>query len=391
VGLSLRIAFALTFLASVTARPAHSDATTPSWLPARPGRYVTDTTGRLDAARLAALNEKLAAFERQTSTQVLVYVAAKLPAGTTLEEFANQAFHAWGIGQKGRDNGVLFVVFLDDRAMRIEVGYGLEGALPDARTRQITGTSVKPLFKEGDYVGGVEAGADAILAAARGEAYVGRERGEPVTETTEAPWKPFAIIGIIPALIVYFVRRRQATWWKAALLAVGAGAKTTGGFLVLVGLVIESGASIRLGLLLLPLGAGPGVISQTIASWSKQKKRPELARLQRAWLGLRLMALFAAGFLGWPVRAAALWCVAVLGSGALLCLAAANGIEKARGARIRGILSPIAYATAVGVLPFLRAAVEAGAWPPGLVITLLAGAFVGVALRADSFRAPRSR
>jgi uncharacterized protein len=145
-------------------------------VPPRPARYATDLTGRLPAARVSSLNERLAAFERQTSTQVLIYVDSRVPANTTLDEFANRAFKEWGIGQKGKDNGVLFVVFLDDRVMRIEVGYGLEGALPDARAKQITSDFVKPRFKAGDYAGGVEAAADQIMAAARGEPYRGTGR-----------------------------------------------------------------------------------------------------------------------------------------------------------------------------------------------------------------------
>jgi uncharacterized protein len=164
------------FAALTLAAPPRAATPQSPVVPARPARYVTDLTGRVPAARVSALNEKLAAFERLTSTQVLVYVDSRVPAGTTLDEFANLAFRQWGIGQKGKDNGVLFVAFLDDRVMRLEVGYGLEGALPDARAKQITSDYVKPRFKAGDYAGGLEAAADQILTAARGEAYQGTGR-----------------------------------------------------------------------------------------------------------------------------------------------------------------------------------------------------------------------
>jgi uncharacterized protein len=142
-------------------------------VPPRPDRYATDRAGVTDAARLAALNERLAQFERETSNQVLVYVDRRVPAGTTLEEFATAALGAWGVGQKGKDNGVVFFAFIDDRKMRIEVGYGLEGAVPDARANRIIEEQVKPRFRSGDFTGGVEQAAVELMKAARGEPYQG--------------------------------------------------------------------------------------------------------------------------------------------------------------------------------------------------------------------------
>jgi len=107
-----------------------------------------------------------------------------MPVGWTLEEFANRAFHEWGIGQKGKSNGLLFLVFVEDRKMRVEVGYGLEGAIPDARSHRITDETVKPFFRNGDFAGGIEAGVDALLAAARGEPY--RGTGQTAARQTAA-------------------------------------------------------------------------------------------------------------------------------------------------------------------------------------------------------------
>src|SRR5262245_30127583 len=194
----LEAAIALAFAAGPPAAAA------PAASPPKPSRYVTDQAGVIPAARLSALNEKLAAFERETSNQVLVYVDRRLPADTTIEEVANEAVRTWGVGQKGRSNGALFFVFVDDHAMRLEVGYGLEGAIPDARAKQITSDVVKPFFKKGDYAGGVEAGVDAILRAARGEGYAGR--GRTVAEGGRArPRAP----GLLPG-------------WAGRVLAFGA-------------------------------------------------------------------------------------------------------------------------------------------------------------------------
>lgn len=142
----------------------------------KPSRYVTDRAAVLPAPRAAALNEKLAEFERQSSDQILVYVDRRVPEGTTLEELGAKSIREWGVGQKEKSNGLIFFVFTDDRKMRVEVGYGLEGAIPDARAHRITDEIVKPSFRSGDFAGGIEAGVDALLSAARGEPFAGTGR-----------------------------------------------------------------------------------------------------------------------------------------------------------------------------------------------------------------------
>jgi uncharacterized protein len=163
-------------LALLGASPAPWAHAAPVPLPPRPTQYATDRAQVFPSARLAALNEKLATFERVTSNQVLVYVDRSLPPGTSLDEMGATAIREWGVGQKGNSNGVILFVFTGDRALRLEVGYGLEGVLPDARARQITSDVVKPFFKKGDYAGGIEAGVEAVLAAVRGEGFQGTGR-----------------------------------------------------------------------------------------------------------------------------------------------------------------------------------------------------------------------
>jgi uncharacterized protein len=181
-------------------------------LPPKPDRYVTDRAGAISADRAAALNEKLAAFERETSSQVLVYVDRKVPEGTTLEEFTNKAFHAWGVGQKGNSNGVAFFLFTDDRRMRMEVGYGLEGALPDARAHRIDAEIIAPLLKAGDVAGALDAGTDAIFAAARGEPYKGtgrtaaEGRTEPRNNNISVLLFPICFVGGLFVLVALLSR-----------------------------------------------------------------------------------------------------------------------------------------------------------------------------------------
>jgi uncharacterized protein len=169
--------------------------------PPKPGRYVTDLVAAIPADRAQALNEKLATFERETSNQILVYVDGKVPEGTTLEEFTNRAFHAWGVGQKGKSNGVVFFLFTLDRKMRMEVGYGLEGALPDARAHRIDAEIIAPLLKAGDVAGALDAGTDAIFAAARGEPYKGTGRTAAETTRTAMPDHDGAIF-LVPILLL---------------------------------------------------------------------------------------------------------------------------------------------------------------------------------------------
>jgi len=138
-------------------------------VPPKPARYVTDKAGVLDAARAEQLNARLEQFERETGNQFLVWIDRHLPETTTIEEFTVNAMKAWGVGQAKVNNGLLFAAFIDDRKLRIEVGYGLEGAIPDAIASRIREDEITPRFKAGDYTGGVEAGMDALMAAAKGE------------------------------------------------------------------------------------------------------------------------------------------------------------------------------------------------------------------------------
>ena len=200
----------------------------------KPEGYATDRAGVIPAERLAALNDSLAAFERETSNQIVVYVDRRLPEDTTLEELATDTFRRWGIGQKDRANGVLFLVFVDDRAMRVEVGYGLEGAIPDARAKRITGEVVRPLFKKGDYAGGIEAGAQALMAAARGEGHAGT--GRTVAETAPptpplAPWTLATtfVTGLVP-FVIGLARRRKTGRRLPGILAMACAAAAIAAF-----------------------------------------------------------------------------------------------------------------------------------------------------------------
>jgi uncharacterized protein len=138
-------------------------------LPAKPAHYFNDYASLIDATTAQQLDQRLQDFERQTSNQILVVIYPSLPADATLEDYTQDAFRAWKPGQQGRNNGAILFVFVKDRKMRIQTGYGLEGALPDAICKRIISDEMAPRFQAGDYGGGITAAVNAMIAATRGE------------------------------------------------------------------------------------------------------------------------------------------------------------------------------------------------------------------------------
>lgn len=130
---------------------------------------VIDQTGTLDAIQRKGLDDKLAAFEKEKGTQIVV-----LMVPTTKPEddasYANRVANAWKIGRKEVGDGILVVVAKDDRRIRIEVAKTLEGAVPDLAARQVIDEAITPKFRQGDFAGGLQAGVDQLMARVRGEA-----------------------------------------------------------------------------------------------------------------------------------------------------------------------------------------------------------------------------
>lgn len=139
---------------------------------------VMDLTGTLDPAALAAIESKLAAFEQERGSQVVVLMVAST-APEDIADYTQRLGDAWKIGRKEVGDGVLFVIAKDDRRLRIATAKTLEGAIPDLMARRILDQAVTPAFRNGDYAGGIAAGVDQILARIRGEAL-------PLPEATPA-------------------------------------------------------------------------------------------------------------------------------------------------------------------------------------------------------------
>jgi len=136
--------------------------------PPAPAHYFNDYAGVVAPDVAARLDQKLKAFDDQTSSQIVVAVFPELPS-PSLEDFTVRAAQAWRVGRSKLSNGAVLFVFVKDRKMRIETGYGLEGALPDATAHRIIDERITPAFRNNDYAGGLEAGIDAMMAATRGE------------------------------------------------------------------------------------------------------------------------------------------------------------------------------------------------------------------------------
>jgi uncharacterized protein len=132
------------------------------------GTWVTDTAGALSPDTIARLNQKIGEIHTSHGIEMAVVVIRSLD-GLSIEETAERIFNRWGIGKKGKDNGILFLWATGDRKVRIEVGYGLEGVIPDGKAGAILDTYVIPRFRASEFERGVLAGVDATLAAARSE------------------------------------------------------------------------------------------------------------------------------------------------------------------------------------------------------------------------------
>ena len=123
---------------------------------------VTDLTGTLSPSDRQALESKLHDWEARTGNQLVVLIVPST-APEPIEEYSLRVAEAWKIGQKGKDNGALFLIAKDDKHMRIEVGYGFEGVLTDVTSRRIIGETVAPYFKQGQFAQGINAGVDRII------------------------------------------------------------------------------------------------------------------------------------------------------------------------------------------------------------------------------------
>ncbi|HLS86928.1 MAG TPA: TPM domain-containing protein [Burkholderiales bacterium] len=136
--------------------------------PVPPIARVVDQTGTLTPEQVAALSQMLESFEKRKGSQIAV-VMVPTTGEETIEQYALRVAEQWQLGRKGVDDGALLAIAKDDRALRIEVGYGLEGPLNDAVAKRIVSDIIVPRFRQGDFFGGVSAGVGAMISVAEGE------------------------------------------------------------------------------------------------------------------------------------------------------------------------------------------------------------------------------
>jgi uncharacterized protein len=177
-----------TLVALAAAEPAGAQSLQP--VPPLAAR-VTDLTDTLKAADRAALEDKLAAFEARKGAQIVVLVVPTTQP-EAIEQYSIRVVDAWKLGREKPDDGALLLVAMQDRALRIEVGRGLEGALTDLVSNRIIDETITPRFREGDFAGGISAGVDRMIAVVD---------GEPLPDT-EAHWSegPQRIANVLPLL-----------------------------------------------------------------------------------------------------------------------------------------------------------------------------------------------
>ena len=166
-------------------------ATAAEVIPPRPEAYFNDYARVVSSATATELNRQLEQFERDTSSQILVAVYPKMQSDSSIEDYTVRVAQSWGVGQKNKNNGAVLFVFVQDRKLYIQVGYGLEGVLPDALAKRIIENEIKPHLRNGNFDSGLRAGVTAILQAAKGE-YKGT--GHTVADRSSQPFWPTPLI-----------------------------------------------------------------------------------------------------------------------------------------------------------------------------------------------------
>jgi uncharacterized protein len=138
-------------------------------IPPAPAQYFNDYAHVASAGTAAQLNQTLEDFERQSSDQIVVAVFPRMQSDSSVEDYTVRVARSWQAGLKDKNNGAVLFVFVQDHKLFLQVGYGLEGVLPDALCKRIIDEQITPRFKAGDFDGGLTAGVQAILAATKGE------------------------------------------------------------------------------------------------------------------------------------------------------------------------------------------------------------------------------
>jgi uncharacterized protein len=207
----------------------------------KPNGFVNDYARLLTQDQISSIENKISTFEKNTGSEIAVVTIDSL-GGDTVENFAEELFKEWGIGKKGADNGVLLLVAFKDHKMRIEVGYGLEGALTDGEASSIIRNTLTPAFKQNDFGGGIEKAVDQMIEATASESF-------SLDSKNTAPAFVIRIFDFVFGNLLYFlfiplwmasILGRSKSWWAGGVLGaiVGLFLSIFFGYFIIVILIV---------------------------------------------------------------------------------------------------------------------------------------------------------
>ncbi len=218
--LNRRARVALGFLLLLLALSAWAEVAVPDL-----SRRVTDLTGTLSAGQMAALDDKLAAFETRKGSQIaLLIVPTTQPED--IAQFGIRVAGQWKVGRNKIDDGVILIVAKDDRKLRLEVGYGLEGAIPDAIAKRVIAETITPYFKAGDYYGGIDAGVQQLMQLIEGEPLPAPSASKKGGD--DSPFILLIVGGVVAGWLLSMLMSRPAAGGIAALGSGVVGAMLLG-------------------------------------------------------------------------------------------------------------------------------------------------------------------
>jgi uncharacterized protein len=191
-------------------------------IPPVPAAYFNDYANIISTGTASQLNSTLENFERQTSEQILVAIYLKMQSDSSIEDYTVRVARDWKVGQKDKNNGAVLFVFVKEHKVYLQVGYGLEGVLPDALCKRIISEQIAPRFKAGDFDGGLTAGVQSIIAATKGE-YKGTGTTTADSRASHGSSSPFFSLGFIVLIIVIIIFTRGSGMFLPWLLLSSSG------------------------------------------------------------------------------------------------------------------------------------------------------------------------
>jgi uncharacterized protein len=186
-----------------------------------PPRLVNDLANVMQPQETAALEQKLVAYNDSTSSQIAVVTVPTL-GGNDIADYSQKLYESWGIGRKGQNNGILILVAIQEHTARIQTGYGLEGAVPDALAKRIISNTLVPAFRQNQYYAGLDRGTDQLIALAKGEYKADPADARPRGRRDNSG-SGFGFWIIIAVLVLFFLLRSRGGGGRGGRGGIGGG------------------------------------------------------------------------------------------------------------------------------------------------------------------------